>query len=38
LEEAADRLTRPSTAVALKEQYLGTCRELLNRLSTLQPY
>ncbi|BBZ50257.1 aminotransferase class I/II-fold pyridoxal phosphate-dependent enzyme [Mycobacterium heidelbergense] len=38
LEEAADRLTRPTTAGALKEQCLSTCRELLARLSTVEPY
>jgi arginine decarboxylase len=38
LEEAADRLTRPTTAGPLKEQCVATCRELLARLSTLEPY
>jgi len=38
LEEAADRLTRPSTTGALKEKYVSACQELLARLSTLEPY
>src|ERR1700756_4681487 len=38
LEEAADRLTRPDTAGALKEQCANGCQELLTRLSTLEPY
>jgi arginine decarboxylase len=38
LEEAADRLTRRDTTGPLKEQCLATCRELLARLSTLEPY
>jgi arginine decarboxylase len=38
LEEASDRLTRPSTTGALKEKYVGACQELLGRLSTLEPY
>jgi arginine decarboxylase len=38
LEEAADRLTRPTTAGALKENCANTCQELLTRLSTLEPY
>ena len=38
LEEAADRLTRPTTTGGLREKYLDTCRELLERLSTLEPY
>ncbi|BBX64335.1 decarboxylase [Mycobacterium saskatchewanense] len=38
LEEAADRLTRPTTAGALKERYLAVCRELLDRLGTVEPY
>ena len=38
LEEAADRLTRPTTTGALKEKYVSTCQELLARLSTLEPY
>jgi arginine decarboxylase len=38
LEEAADRLTRPTTAGALKERCMTACRELLARLSTLEPY
>ena len=38
LEEAADRLTRPTTAGAFKEKWAGVCQELLARLSTLEPY
>jgi arginine decarboxylase len=38
LEEAADRLTRPTTEGALKEKCINTCQELLTRLSTLEPY
>lgn len=38
LEEAADRLTRPSTTGALKEKWANACRQLLGRLSTLEPY
>jgi arginine decarboxylase len=38
LEEAADRLTRPTTTGALKTKCINTCQELLTRLSTLEPY
>ncbi|HEY0228393.1 MAG TPA: ornithine decarboxylase [Mycobacterium sp.] len=38
LEEAADRLTRPTTTGELREKYVDTCRKLLERLSTLEPY
>jgi arginine decarboxylase len=38
LEEAADRLTRPTTTGALKDKYVSACQELLARLSTLEPY
>src|SRR6201997_2956255 len=38
LEEAADRLTRPTTAGAFKEKWAGVCQELLTILSTLEPY
>ncbi|SPM39412.1 arginine/lysine/ornithine decarboxylase [Mycobacterium numidiamassiliense] len=38
LEEAADRLTRPTTTGELREKYIDICRELLERLSTLEPY
>jgi arginine decarboxylase len=38
LEESADRLTRPTTAGALKEKCINSCQELLGRLSTLEPY
>jgi arginine decarboxylase len=38
LEEAADRLTRPTTDGALKEEYVGICRDLLAKLTPLEPY
>ncbi|MGO9506083.1 MAG: aminotransferase class I/II-fold pyridoxal phosphate-dependent enzyme [Mycobacterium sp.] len=38
LEEAADRLTRPTTTGGLKEKCVSTCQEILARLSTLEPY
>lgn len=38
LEEAADRLTRPTTTGALKDKWASACQELLSRLSTLEPY
>jgi arginine decarboxylase len=38
LEEAADRLTRPTTTGALKDKWASACQELLARLSTLEPY
>ena len=38
LEEAADRLTRPDTEGALKEECVAACQGLLARLSTLEPY
>ncbi|MGO9925652.1 MAG: aminotransferase class I/II-fold pyridoxal phosphate-dependent enzyme, partial [Mycobacterium sp.] len=38
LEEAADRLTRPTTTGALKDKWASACQELLVRLSTLEPY
>ena len=38
LEEAADRLTRPTTTGALKEKWAKACQESLARLSTLEPY
>jgi arginine decarboxylase len=38
LEESADRLTRPTTAGAVKEKCINACQELLGRLSTLEPY
>jgi arginine decarboxylase len=38
LEEAADRLTRPTTTGALKDKWASVCQELLARLSTLEPY
>ena len=38
LEEAADRLTRPTTTGAVKEKCVSACQEMLARLSTLEPY
>ncbi|MFI5781618.1 aminotransferase class I/II-fold pyridoxal phosphate-dependent enzyme [Nocardia sp. NPDC051570] len=38
LEEASDRLTRPTTIGESKEKWAGACQELLGRLSTLEPY
>jgi arginine decarboxylase len=38
LEEAADRLARPTTGGALKEKCIDTCQDLLNRLGALEPY
>jgi arginine decarboxylase len=38
LEEAADRLTRPTTNGELKETYVAICRDLLARLMPLEPY
>src|SRR5246500_307892 len=38
LEEAADRLTRPTTTGAYKDKWVTACQELLTRLSTLEPY
>lgn len=38
LEEAADRLTRPTTTGELKDKWASACQELLARLSTLEPY
>lgn len=38
LEEAADRLTRTTTTGALKEKYVGICRDLLIELTPLEPY
>ncbi len=38
LEEAADRLTRPTTAGRLKDEYIGICRDLLTDLAPLEPY
>ncbi|TDO07235.1 arginine decarboxylase [Mycobacterium sp. BK086] len=38
LEEAADRLTRTTTTGALKEKYVGICRDLLSDLTPLEPY
>ena len=37
LEEAADRLTRPTTEGALKEKCIANCQELLTRLGSLEP-
>src|ERR1700755_1420632 len=38
LEGGGDRLTRPDTAGALKEKCISSCQELLNQLSSLEPY
>ncbi|OBH01597.1 aminotransferase class I/II-fold pyridoxal phosphate-dependent enzyme [Mycobacterium sp. E3247] len=38
LEEAADRLMRPTTTGTLKDKWANACQELLARLSTLEPY
>lgn len=38
LEEAADRLTRPTTEGVLKEKCIANCQELLTRLGSLEPY
>jgi len=38
LEEAADRLNRPTTDGALKDEYVGICRDLLAKLTPLEPY
>ncbi|MBO0852273.1 MAG: aminotransferase class I/II-fold pyridoxal phosphate-dependent enzyme [Nocardia sp.] len=38
LEEASDRLTRPTTTGDAKEKWADFCRDLLAELSTLEPY
>ncbi len=38
LEEAADRLTRPTTTGEVKDKCVAACQEQLARLSTLEPY
>jgi arginine decarboxylase len=38
LEEAADRLNRPTTTGKLKEKYVAICKDLLTRLTPLEPY
>lgn len=38
LEEAADRLTRPSTTGGLKDEYVAICHDLLTKLTPLEPY
>jgi arginine decarboxylase len=38
LDEAADRLARPTTTGQLKDKYAGICRELLNQLTPLEHY
>jgi arginine decarboxylase len=38
LEEAADRLTRPTTSGELKEEYVTICTDLLATLTPLEPY
>ena len=38
LEEASDRLTKPTTSGELKEEYVAICRDLLTTLTPLEPY
>jgi arginine decarboxylase len=38
LEEAADRLTRPTTSGELKDEYIAICQNLLATLTPLEPY
>jgi arginine decarboxylase len=38
LEEASDRLTKPTTNGELKEKYVTICRDLLATLTPLEPY
>jgi arginine decarboxylase len=38
LEEAADRLNRPTTTGKLKDRYVGICTDLLAQLAALEPY
>ena len=38
LEEAAERLIRPSCTGKLKEQYVAVCSDLLAKLTPLEPY
>src|SRR6478736_2193479 len=38
LEEAAERLTRPSCTGKLREQYVAVCGDLLAELAPLEPY
>ena len=38
LEEAAERLTRPSCTGKLKEHYVAVCGDLLAELTPLEPY
>ncbi|MBV8928082.1 MAG: ornithine decarboxylase, partial [Mycobacteriaceae bacterium] len=38
LEEAADRLARPTTTGALTDKYVGICRDLLTEFTPLEPY
>lgn len=38
LEEAADRLTHPTTDGAMKERYVAICQDLLTQLTPLEPY
>lgn len=38
LEEAADRLTRPTTNGELKDEYVTICRSLLATLTPIEPY
>lgn len=38
LEEAADRLTKPTTSGELREEYVAICKDLLATLTPLEPY
>ncbi len=38
LEEASDRLTKPTTSGELKDEYVTICRDLLATLTPLEPY
>ena len=38
MEEAADRLTRPTTVGALRDKYVDICKGLLTDLTPLEPY
>lgn len=38
LEEAADRLTRPTTSGQRRDEYIRICTELLDQLTPLEPY
>jgi arginine decarboxylase len=38
LEEASDRLTKPTISGELREEYVTICRDLLATLTPLEPY